>query len=114
MTVAAIDAGNLLPVAEVMRRTYPQAQIIIAADNDHQQGNSESGGINTGKDAAERAAISVAGWVSLPPTDYKADWNDYHQQHGLAAAWQHLKIRCTSHGERGAGEKSQTVSRGAE
>ncbi|MDL7279199.1 hypothetical protein QS594_26015, partial [Escherichia coli] len=20
------------------------------------------------------------------PTDYKADWNDYHQQHGLAAA----------------------------
>ncbi len=86
MTVAAIDAGNLLPVAEVMCRTYPQAQIIIAADNDHQQGNSESGGINTGKDAAERAAISVAGWVSLPPTDYKADWNDYHQQHGLAAA----------------------------
>jgi putative DNA primase/helicase len=28
----------------------------------------------------------VAGWVSLPPTDYKADWNDYHQQNGLEAA----------------------------
>ncbi|EMM7859519.1 toprim domain-containing protein [Klebsiella pneumoniae] len=86
LTVAAIDAGNLLPVAEVMRRKYPQAQIIIAADNDHQQGGPESGGTNTGKDAAERAALSVAGWVSLPPTECKADWNDYHQQHGLETA----------------------------
>ncbi|HBR1853915.1 TPA: toprim domain-containing protein [Klebsiella quasipneumoniae subsp. quasipneumoniae] len=86
LTVAAIDAGNLLPVAEVMRRKYPQAQIIIAADNDHQQGGPESGGTNTGKDAAEKAALSVAGWVSLPPTDNKTDWNDYHQQHGLETA----------------------------
>ncbi|WP_191185488.1 primase-helicase zinc-binding domain-containing protein [Enterobacter sichuanensis] len=86
LTVAAIDAGNLLPVAEVMRRKYPKAQIIIAADNDHQQGGPESGGTNTGKDAAEKAALSVAGWVSLPPTDCKADWNDYHQQHGLETA----------------------------
>ncbi|MCY2270693.1 DUF927 domain-containing protein [Klebsiella pneumoniae] len=86
LTVAAIDAGNLLPVAEVMRRKYPQAQIIIAADNDHQQGGPESGGTNTGKDAAEKAALSVAGWVSLPPTYNKTDWNDYHQQNGLEAA----------------------------
>lgn len=86
LTVAAIDAGNLLPVAEVMRRKYPQAQIIIAADKDHQQGGPESGGTNTGKDAAEKAALSVAGWVSLPPTDNKTDWNDYHQQNGLEAA----------------------------
>ena len=34
LAVAAIDAGNLLPVAKVMRGKYPQAQIIIAADND--------------------------------------------------------------------------------
>ncbi|HHH7441110.1 TPA: DUF927 domain-containing protein [Escherichia coli] len=81
LTVAAIDAGNLLPVAEVMRRKHPKAQIIIAADNDHHEGQA-----NTGKDAAEKAALSVAGWVSLPPTDYKADWNDFHQQNGLEAA----------------------------
>ncbi|EGX7443825.1 DUF927 domain-containing protein [Salmonella enterica] len=81
LTVAAIDAGNLLPVAEVMRRKYPQAQIIIAADNDHHDDQP-----NTGKTAAEKAASSVAGWVSLPPTDYKADWNDHHQRNGLEAA----------------------------
>lgn len=84
--IAAIDAGNLLPVAQVMRQQYPDAQIIIAADNDHQAGDSETGATNTGKIAAEKAALSVAGWVSIPPTDHKADWNDYHQQNGLEAA----------------------------
>ncbi|WP_256737204.1 DUF927 domain-containing protein, partial [Enterobacter sp. SECR19-1250] len=82
LAVAAIDAGNLLPVAEVMRRKHPKAQIIIAADNDHHQ----NGEANTGREAAEKAALSVAGWVSMPPTDYKADWNDHHQQNGLEVA----------------------------
>lgn len=90
MAVCALDAGNLLPVAELMRREYPQAQIIIAGDNDHQEpGELDEHGkpkINTGKIAAEKAALAVAGWVSLPPTDHKADWNDYHQQNGLEAA----------------------------
>lgn len=78
LAVCAIDAGNLLPVAIQMRQQHPQAQIIIAADNDR-QGNRP----NTGTNAAEKAAFSVMGWVSVPPTDHKADWNDYHQQHGL-------------------------------
>ena len=82
LTVAAIDAGNLIHVARVMRRKHPQSQIIIAADNDHQQDEQA----NTGKDAAEKAALSVAGWVALPPTDYKADWDDYRQQNGLEVA----------------------------
>ncbi|WP_342323684.1 DUF927 domain-containing protein [Kosakonia sp. BYX6] len=81
LTVAAIDAGNLLPVAEAMRQQHPQAQIIIAADNDRLDDKP-----NTGTDAAEKAAFAVTGWVSVPPTDYKVDWNDYHQQHGLEIA----------------------------
>ncbi|AXW85753.1 DNA primase [Lonsdalea britannica] len=81
LTVCAIDAGNLLPVAEFMRQQYPQAQIIIAADNDRLDDKP-----NTGTERAEKAASAVAGYVAVPPTDYKADWNDYHQQHGLAAA----------------------------
>jgi putative DNA primase/helicase len=29
----------------------------------------------------------MRGWLgSVPPTDYKADWNDYHQQNGLEVA----------------------------
>lgn len=40
--ITAIDAGNLLSVAQVMRQRYPDAQIIIAADNDI---NPLSGGV---------------------------------------------------------------------
>ncbi|WP_409243846.1 toprim domain-containing protein [Enterobacter hormaechei] len=79
--IAAIDAGNLLPVAQVMRQRYPDAQIIIAADNDIKPGEP-----NTGKSAAENAAKAVSGWVALPQTEGKADWNDFHQQHGSEAA----------------------------
>jgi putative DNA primase/helicase len=79
--IAAIDAGNLLPVAQVMRQRYPDAQIIIAADNDIKPGEP-----NTGKSAAEKAAKAVSGWVALPQSEEKADWNDFHQQHGLEAA----------------------------
>ncbi|MCZ4675786.1 DUF927 domain-containing protein [Citrobacter sedlakii] len=79
--IAAIDAGNLLPVAQVMRQRYPDAQIIIAADNDIKPGEP-----NTGKGAAEKAAKAVSGRVALPQSEEKADWNDFHQQHGLEAA----------------------------
>lgn len=81
LAVAAIDAGNLLPVAQVLRVSHPDAQIIIAADNDLAEGAK-----NVGIEHAEKAAIAVAGWVSAPPTDQKADWDDYRQQHGLEAA----------------------------
>lgn len=81
LTVCAIDAGNLLPVAEVMRQQHPQAQIIIAADNDRLDDKP-----NAGTEYAEKAALAVVGYVAVPPTDYKADWNDYHQQHGLTEA----------------------------
>ncbi len=81
LAVVAVDAGNLLPVAEVMRRRYPEARIIIAADNDIKPGEP-----NTGKDAAEKAAKAVSGWVALPQSEEKADWNDCHQQQGIAAA----------------------------
>lgn len=81
LTVCAIDAGNLLPVAEVIRQKHPQAQIIIAADNDWCDDEPNTGGL-----AALKASHAVGGWVTMPPGDHKADWNDYHQQHGLAAA----------------------------
>ncbi|HHS9739317.1 TPA: DUF5906 domain-containing protein [Raoultella ornithinolytica] len=81
LIVVAVDAGNLLPVAQVMRRRHPGAQIIISADNDIKPGEP-----NTGKEAAEKAAKAVSGWIALPQSEEKADWNDYHQQYGLEAA----------------------------
>jgi len=90
LAVVALDAGNLSPVAEAMRSLYPNATFIIAGDNDwHEPGEPDASGkpkVNSGKVFAERAAEAVNGSVSLPPTRYKADWDDYRQQNGLEAA----------------------------
>ncbi|HEC8340152.1 TPA: toprim domain-containing protein [Providencia rettgeri] len=83
LVLAAIDEGNLSPVTEWARKRYPKAKIIIAADNDIKIGQQ-----NVGKISAEKAAKAVNGWVTIPPTEDKSDWNDYQQQHGIKAAKQ--------------------------
>ncbi|MCX2588734.1 DUF927 domain-containing protein [Proteus penneri] len=82
-TVAAIDAGNLIHVAKVMRVKYPESKIIIAGDNDIKPDQD-----NTGKLAAEKAAKAVNGVAVLPPTDDKADWDDYRLSQGIEEAKQ--------------------------
>lgn len=57
----AFDAGNLEPVAKAIRQWYPQAKIVIFADDDYQ--NPE----NPGRTKAVTAALSVSGVVLLPP-----------------------------------------------
>lgn len=66
ITVIALDAGNLKPVAEVWRQLRPEAEIIIMGDND------ESG---TGQEKALLAAKAVSGKYMIPPT-MGNDWND--------------------------------------
>ncbi|HEB4875603.1 TPA: DUF927 domain-containing protein [Kluyvera ascorbata F0526] len=88
LTVAAINAGNLKPVALAMRSRYPEAQIIIAADNDwHAEGETDDRGklkVNTGRISAEKAAQAAGGWVALPEGQFKADWDDLRQRNGIA------------------------------
>lgn len=90
LSVAAVDAGNLLPVAKAFRERFPQARIIIAADNDwHKPVEVDEHGkpkVNTGLIAAENAAAAVRGEVTLPPGEQKADWDDYRQQYGTEVA----------------------------
>lgn len=87
LAVAAINAGNLKPVALAMRSQYPEAQIIIAADNDwHAEGETDDRGklkVNTGRISAEKAARAVTGWVALPAGEFKADWDDLRQRDGI-------------------------------
>lgn len=79
--VAAISAINLTHVAVALRERYPDAQIILAADNDVTDSDH-----NPGKQLAELAALAVNGLVTLPPTGDKADWDDYRQQVGTDTA----------------------------
>jgi putative DNA primase/helicase len=64
--MVAMDAGNLEPVAQAARRLFPDAEIIIAGDND------ESG---TGQAAARKAALAAGGKILIPDKP-GADWND--------------------------------------
>ena len=64
--MVAMDAGNLEPVAQAARRLFPEAEIIVAGDND------ESG---KGQTEAGKAALAVGGKY-LIPDQIGADWND--------------------------------------
>ena len=79
---AAISANNLLPIALALRKHYPNTPIIMAGDNDDPQNESK----NIGKLLAEKAALAVQGKVALPPTNYKADWDDYRREVGASQA----------------------------
>ncbi|MGH1410980.1 MAG: DUF927 domain-containing protein [Aeromonas sp.] len=73
----AMDAGNLLAIAQIARRQHPEARLLLCGDND------EGTKGNPGKAKAEHAAAAVGGLVALPP-EFSGDWNDYHQAHGLS------------------------------
>lgn len=83
-SMAAIDAGNLLHVAQAWRTKCPQAEIIITGDLD------KSG---TGQKSANEAALAVSGLVAIPPfTEAElvgdhppSDWNDFNSLHGSEA-----------------------------
>lgn len=90
--MAAIDAGNLLYVAQVLRDKYPSAQIIIAADNDHSEGRQ-----NTGRIAAEKAALSVSGWVALPRQITKQTGMITTKNTALNAPQKRSISQCTNH-----------------
>ncbi|WP_446470309.1 primase-like DNA-binding domain-containing protein [Xenorhabdus stockiae] len=92
VVLAAIDESNLFTISEQVRTQWPNAKIILAADNDwHKPEERDKNGRlkkNVGKIAAEKAAIAINGWVALPPTALKSDWDDYRQHHGIEAAKQ--------------------------
>lgn len=72
----AMNAGNLLLVAQMARARYPEHHIILAGDND------TSATRNTGAIAAREAAVAIRGEVMLPefPKGHSGtDWNDWHQ-----------------------------------
>jgi putative DNA primase/helicase len=66
----AFDAGNLEPVARALRAKFPNAKIIICADND-----TETLG-NPGLTKATEAAAACGGLLAVPP--HPGDFNDLY------------------------------------
>lgn len=73
-----MNAGNLLPVGEHLRRHHPDAVLIIAGDDDRLTEG------NPGKTAAIKAAAALGCGLVLPlwPANaplYLSDFNDLRQ-----------------------------------
>ena len=85
--LAAFDSGNLLPVAEAVRRQYPDTAIVIAADNDHNHAFGKNIGMLKAKEAAKAvaAAIVVPKFTDAEKEKGLTDFNDLAVERGLAS-----------------------------
>lgn len=68
--VAAMDAGNLMPVAEALRARFPTAEIVLVADNDTKPDRDD----NPGVAAARKVALAVDARLTVP--EAPGDAND--------------------------------------
>ena len=80
----ALDAGNLLPVAELLRGMYPDSRLLICADDDFRTKG------NPGREKAHKAARTVPDtaytWPYFRPGSRgpkDTDFNDLHAREGL-------------------------------
>lgn len=85
--IVAFSAGNLLPVAQTSRATYPDARLVVCADNDPTDGN-------PGLTAATKAAQAVGACLAIPPTH--GDFNDMARAEGLDAVRAAIEHTATS------------------
>jgi len=85
--ICAFNAGNLKPVARAMREKYPDARIVIAADNDHEAADAKGKPYNAGIEKAQQAAVAIGGAqvIAPQPADGVTDWNDVQATDGLRA-----------------------------
>lgn len=88
--IVAFNSGNLKDVARAMRAKYPDARIVICADND-QWTMVKGKPVNVGIEAAQQAAVAIGGaqvvWPVFPADDEarRTDWNDMHSSDGIDA-----------------------------
>lgn len=104
--IVAFNAGNLLKVAIEIRAKHPEANIVIAADNDRFRKDG-----NIGITKATEAAGNIRGYVVYPDfpegRESGTDWNDYINAHGDEQLREKMQ-RVTA--ARASGESEDVVS----
>ena len=87
--MVAFDAGNLGPVARMLRDKLPGARIVVCADNDAFTRRADGKPWNPGVESAAAAAKDVGGLVAAPQfasaDGEPTDWNDLAERQGLEA-----------------------------
>lgn len=88
----ALDAGNLLPVAELLRQLHPQSMLLICSDDDYRTPG------NPGREKAHKAARAVDRCRYVWPIFRQSrrgakdtDFNDLHLLEGLGCVQRQLR-----------------------
>lgn len=95
-TIVAFNAGNLEPVADLARKRFGDAYLVVAGDDDWENK------INVGREKATRVANAIGGscvfpeFSSRPPGTVCTDFNDLHQISGLAAVREQIHLALES------------------
>lgn len=94
--VMCLDAGNLIHVAELLRRLYPDSRMLICADDDWRTLARDGTTLNVGRLKAAEVAKALPGvdvvypvWRGLREAG-DTDFNDLHAREGLAAVTRQL------------------------
>ena len=94
----AFDAGNLEPVAKILRQQLPNSPIVFCADDDWKTEG------NPGLMYAGRAAVTVGNAQVLHPifpgdrAEKATDWNDLHACAGIAVVAEQLRKGLSENG----------------
>lgn len=78
--VAAMDCGNLYPVAEALKAKYPDNKIIFMADNDFRTNGNP--GITHAMEANRKLNLNGVIAPEFNPDDDGSDWNDFTRIYG--------------------------------
>ena len=83
--VAAMNAGNLKPVAQELKIKFPERKIIITADNDWELAKNGKSNVGLHKARTARDELGLTAIVYPPFADCDhncSDWNDYEFAYG--------------------------------
>ena len=100
----ALDAGNMVHVAAMLRRLFPNSRLVFFADDDHMTGNAGRRKAEAAA-AAEGNALVILPVFSLPRRQKKNDeslpdlndFNDLHVHEGLAVATMQIEGALAAH-----------------
>lgn len=89
----AFDAGNLLPVAQILRKLYPSAWLLFCADDDWRTTVPPNPGVNKAFEAARvvKRADVVTPVFGAGRSANDTDFNDLHRLEGLARVAQQFQ-----------------------
>lgn len=90
-TICAMNCGNLVTIAPMIRKLYPERKILVAADNDH--GTNGNPGITAAEKAVKQGPLDGLFYPEFPEGSTGTDWNDYAALTGMDKTTEVLRER---------------------